>query len=212
MLVKEAKAFGNISTGNTKMPGTTFAIDAFACKTGAKLAKIEGSVCSKCYALRIQKMRPSVDKGYKANLSKWETTTDKTKWEEAMAFQIVRFNVDGYHRWFDAGDLQSLEMLKSIVQVALATPEIKHWLPTREVGIVNLYYKQYKSFPSNLVVRVSSPMVDGEPLPYDNTSTVHSKGSTEVGHACPARHQGNQCGSCRACWNPAVSNVSYPKH
>ena len=40
MKVKDARQAGKISTGNTKMPGTTFAIDAFACITGSKLAKI----------------------------------------------------------------------------------------------------------------------------------------------------------------------------
>ena len=89
MLVKEAKTFGNVSNGNTKMPGTTFAVDAFACNTGSKLAKVEGSVCSKCYAIRIQKMRPSVDQGYKANLTKY-LTSDRQGWVAAIAFQIIR--------------------------------------------------------------------------------------------------------------------------
>ena len=48
MLVKEAKNFGNVSLGNSKIPGTTFAIDAFACMTGSKLAKIAGTPCYKC--------------------------------------------------------------------------------------------------------------------------------------------------------------------
>ena len=54
MKVKEARQAGKISTGNTKMPGTTFAIDAFACITGSKLAKIEGTPCASCYARRLQ--------------------------------------------------------------------------------------------------------------------------------------------------------------
>jgi hypothetical protein len=33
MKVKDAIQYGKISTGNSKMPGTTFAIDAFACIT-----------------------------------------------------------------------------------------------------------------------------------------------------------------------------------
>jgi len=35
MKVKDAIQYGKISTGNSKMPGTTFAIDAFACITGS---------------------------------------------------------------------------------------------------------------------------------------------------------------------------------
>jgi len=212
MLVKEAKAFGNVSNGNSKMPGTSYAIDAFACKTGAKLAKVPGSVCNKCYALRIQKIRPSVDQGYKSNLDKYNSS-DKAKWVIAMSFQIIRQNKVGYHRWFDAGDLQSLEMLENIVEVCKITPNIKHWLPTREVKIVSDYLKVHGSFPDNLVVRVSSPMIDDKPLPsYDNTSTVHTKGKEHHGFKCEASTRGNQCGPCRACWNKNVANVSYPKH
>ena len=29
---------------------------------------------------------------------------------------------------------------------------------------------------------------------------------------CPAQDQGNECGSCRTCWNKEVSNVAYPLH
>jgi hypothetical protein len=32
------------------------------------------------------------------------------------------------------------------------------------------------------------------------------------GGDCPASKQGNQCGSCRRCWNPKVKHVTYPKH
>jgi len=212
MLVKEAKTFGNVSNGNTKMPGTTYAVDAFACKTGSKLAKVEGSVCSKCYAIRIQKMRPSVDKGYKANLAKY-TASDRKGWIAAIAFQIIRQNTDGHHRWFDAGDLQSIEMLEDIVSVCKITPNIKHWLPTREVKIVSDYRKANGAFPDNLVVRVSSPMIDDKPLiRYGNTSTVHTKGKPHHGMACEASTRGNNCGPCRACWDKTIPNISYPKH
>ena len=48
MLVKDARKFGKISKGNSKMPGTTFAIDAFACKRGSKLRKIPGTPYHSC--------------------------------------------------------------------------------------------------------------------------------------------------------------------
>ena len=35
-----------------------------------KLVKIENSTCSKCYALKLQKLRPSVDQGWTNNLLK----------------------------------------------------------------------------------------------------------------------------------------------
>lgn len=211
MLVKEAKTYGNISQGNTKMPGTTFAIDAFACITGSKLAKIEGTPCHSCYARKLQKLRPSVDQGWKANLAKWQQS-DKSLWVSSMVFQIERYNTDGYHRWFDSGDLQSVEMLKNIVDVALLTPKIQHWLPTQERSIVKQYRKQYGQEPSNLVIRVSASKVDAQKAPdFANTSTVF-KDKTPIGKVCKANTRGNQCGPCRACWDPTVKIVSYPKH
>lgn len=216
MTVKTAKAIGgNVSTKNTKMGTTTYAIDAFACITGSKLAAQDGTVCSKCYAIKLQKLRPSVDKGWKSNLAKWNTavaTGTVSQWVVALAFQINRYNTDGYHRWFDSGDLQSIEMLDAIVRVAYLTPNIKHWLPTREVKIVSEYLKN-NTIPANLVIRVSSPMVNGHPLPhFANTSTVHTKDAKPVGFACGAYDNGGKCGDCKACWTKTVQNVSYPKH
>ena len=69
--------------------------------------------------------------------------------------------------------------------------------------------------PSNLVIRLSAPMVDDKPVKGVNTSTVHKHGQVH-GWLCPAPTQGNSCGygdnACRACWSPQVKNVSYRKH
>ena len=209
---------GAISNRNSKMPGTTFAISAKECKVGSKLARVKGSVCHKCYAMKLQKMRPSVDMGWTANYLKATAMIAKApeKWADAMAFQINReANKTGekYHRWFDSGDLQSVEMLRAIVLTCERTPEIAHWLPTREAGMVKRYLKEFGPFPSNLVVRMSSTMIGDKPRAgHSNTSTVHAKGDTPVGHVCPARDQGNACGDCRACWDLGVKNVSYPLH
>ena len=207
MLVKEAKELGVISTKNTKMGSTTFAIDAFACKVGSKLAKIEGTPCFSCYARKLQKLRPSVDTGWKANLAKWNAS-DPILWIKAMAFQIERYNVDGFHRWFDSGDLQSLEMLDAIVEVAKATPTIQHWLPTQEREIV----KQYsKAIPDNLIIRVSASMVNGDKPSFDHASQVFYKVDPK-GFECGASKRGNACGPCKACWDKSIDFISYPKH
>jgi hypothetical protein len=209
---------GKVSEGNSKMPGSTFAISAKECHVGSKLAKVEGSVCSRCYALKLQKLRPSVDKGWTSNYLKATRMIDENRdaWVKACVFQIKRIAAKtgvNNHRWFDSGDLQSVAMLDAICAVAAATPEIAHWLPTREAKMVKDYLKQGGTIPANLVVRVSSTMIGDAPIAgYANTSTVHRKGDTPEGHVCPASQQGGNCGDCRACWNPAVKNVSYPLH
>ena len=212
MLVKHAKAFGNISTNNTKMGTTTYAIDAFACGVGSKLAKNPNTPCHGCYARKLQKLRPSVDQGWKLNLSKW-LQADPKLWAKAMAFQITRYNTDGYHRWFDSGDLQSLKMLQAIVEVCKLTPHVKHWLPTQERGIVKEFKSNGGIVPDNLVIRVSASLLNGDmPSGIDNGSQVFTKGNTPKGFECKARHNNNACGSCKACWTKEVKFVSYPKH
>jgi hypothetical protein len=135
---------------------------------------------------------------------------------DCRTFQIEKAaekSGEAFHRWFDGGDLDSLEMLRAIVLTCELTPSISHWLPTREAAIVKAYHKAYGAFPTNLTVRVSATMVGDAPIAgHVNTSTVHRKDAGHAGHACPARHQGNQCGACRACWTRDVANVSYPLH
>jgi len=209
---------GSVSTRNSKMPGSSFAISAKHCKVGGKLATIKDSTCSRCYALKIQNMRPSVDMGWTANLNKANTLIerDASRWVSFMAFQIDKAALktgQPFHRWFDSGDLQSLAMLQAIVDVAKATPHVSHWLPTREAKLVRQYLTQNEAFPPNLVVRVSSTMIGDSPISgYSHTSTVHRKGNVPQGHVCPASTQGNACGTCRACWSLDVGNVSYPLH
>ena len=212
---------GKVSKGNSKMPGSTFAMDSFNCNVGSKLAKVKGSTCNGCYARRIQKMRPSVNMGWSKNQIKTEQTLaiDPTLWEAAMVFQIKRMGFDE-HRWLDSGDVPNVQFLASVCEVARQTPDIAHWLPTREVKILLDFVKEYGAhyIPDNLNIRVSSPMVDDKPLraftnmPRITTSTVHRNQTQPVGHVCPARTQNNECGPCRACWSDTVDNVSYPKH
>ena len=212
MLVKDAKALGNISTGNSKMPGTTFAIDAFACKTGSRLAKIDGTPCRSCYARKLQKLRPSVDAGWKANLDKFNRA-EPDRLAQAMAFQILRYNTDGYHRLFDSGDLQSVAMLEAIVNVARMTPNVRHWLPTQEREIVKTWFARNGALPDNLIVRVSASKLNGAmPKSAEHGSQVFTKDNAPKGFECKARSRGNACGPCRACWDKSVTFISYPKH
>jgi len=220
--IKSAQAdAGKISDRNSKMPGSTFALDSFACKVGEKLSKIEGSVCKGCYARRIQKMRPSVNKGWSDNqkLAVQLIKNAPHKWVAAMVFQIEKSAIKTgkqFHRWFDSGDLNNVDMLSAIVKVCEQTPHISHWLPTRETKIVQDYLRESGKIPANLSLRISATMVGDSPVKSAErlgvkTSTVHRKGESYIGHECPAPKQGNACNDCRFCWT-GKGNVSYVKH
>ena len=221
MKVKEIKVVlgGDISTKNGKMPGSTFGLSTSGCNVGGKLRNVCGSTCEKCYAAKLEKLRPSVKQGWQnrtdAVNKACESVETMQQWIDAMAIRLQALaekSGEFYHRWHDSGDLQSFDHLLMICEVARKTPQIKHWLPTREKALIR-QYMQNGVFPENLTVRVSAAMIDAEPMQdIGNTSTVHRKTAGCVGHECPASKQGNSCGECRACWDKAVNNVSYPLH
>ena len=129
------------------------------------------------------------------------------KWISAMAFLITHYSKkQPWFRWHDSGDLQGIDHLKNIFMVCNLTSWIQHWMPTREVKILKGI--QPEIVPKNLIIRVSSHMIDQAPVNFwPHTSTVVRAGKT-----CPAQEQGNECGSCRQCWNKDISNVAYPLH
>ena len=194
-----------IRLGKTsKMRGYSFGLDARNCITGSKLRKVKGSVCAKCYAMKGNFNFPSVRKNKETNLKHLESDY----FVYVMTYQLQDIK---YFRWFDSGDLPHLDALKKIVQIAENTPKTKHWLPTREIKMIQEYLKSNK-FPKNLIVRVSSPMVDGPPPKgFKHTSTVH-KNKKPHGFDCVSRFQGNQCLTCTACWDKRIKNISYKEH
>ena len=206
MKLKEAKEVTGRLGKVGKMPCPTYSTPAQLCRTGSMLRRIKDSTCSKCYAMRGNYIFPSVNKG----LHKRFNAFKHKDFVKAMSYMINHYCTTHF-RWFDSGDLFDMEMLKKIITICKNTPRIKHWLPTREVRIISDYLKMYKEFPSNLIVRVSAPMIDGKPLKFRWTSTVHHK-QKAIGHDCPSRFQENKCKSCRACWDRNIKNVSYHKH
>ena len=121
-----------------------------------------------------------------------------------------------FFRWHDSGDLQNLTHFKKIIKICEATPYTRHWLPTKEKGIIKKFISGGGVLPENLVIRLSGYMVDDTPpsvrgLPGVLTSTVH-KDEEPHGRECPAPKQNGMCDDCRACWNEDVKNISYIKH
>jgi len=185
------------------MPGFAYGLPAPACKTGAKLVKIPGSVCEGCYALKNNYIRfPEIMKAQYKRLK----SLKNPQWVEAMATVINSKRVSKLKvfRWHDAGDVQDLDHLNKIFEVCRLTPTMQHWMPTREAWIK----PHLKNCPKNLIVRLSMTMID-QPAAgsWDYTSTVVTKDAS-----CPAPKQGGKCQSCRNCWNSNIKNISYGKH
>ena len=143
--------------------------------------------------------------------------SDMFAWKRAMVSLLEKkyarkVGAERVFRWHDSGDLQSLEHLSAIVEIAKLVPSIRFWLPTRERKMVTEWLSQHpQGFPENLAVRVSAAMVGQKNAPVP-AGTVGSTVGAEEGFSCPARLQGNSCGDCRACWNREVISVDYHLH
>ena len=200
MLKKEAeKIVGGLSKPS-KMPGPAYNLPASACITGQKLAKVPGSVCAGCYALKGRYRFNNVQAALQRRLQAIESP----EWVEAM---IVLIKPHKFFRWHDSGDIQSLKHLENIFRVCRATPGTNHWLPTREAQFLKRL--KVNQVPRNLIIRMSSHMIDQAPVNFwPWTSTVTSG----EGRSCPAPEQGNECKDCTACWDRTVPNVCYGKH
>ena len=196
MLKKEAsKITGGLSAPG-KMPEGAYSIPASACQTGQILAKVEGTPCSGCYALKNRYVMPI----QKAALERRLKSLNHPQWVEAMT---VLVKGKKHFRWHDSGDLQSVQHLKKIFEVCNSTRATSHWLPTQERK-----YLPMGSYPKNLVIRLSNAKNDTKP----GTAWTHWSTVVNTGGDCPASKQGNQCGDCRRCWDPEVKHVTYPKH
>ena len=210
---KEALAISGGCTKTTKMPSESYSLPAKACITGSKLVNVKGSVCEGCYALKGNYHRFA--KTIEPLQYKRLESIKNPLWVEAMVKLIGN---KPFFRWHDAGDLQSVEHLSKIVQIARRLDKTLFWLPTREANIVKDLLKT-ESIPVNLVIRISAMMID-QPAKLPRslqgqvnvlTSTVH-KDLELTGFKCVAPSQQGKCGSCRACWDNTVTNVSYRAH
>jgi len=199
MNTKEAWTLVGGLSKPSKMPGWSIGIPAKECKTGKKLRQIKNSVCEGCYALKGCYVFKVVQEAQYKRLE----AIQHPDWVLAMATLINSKKPDVF-RWHDSGDVQDVDHLEKIFEVCRATPAKRHWMPTREAWIKDHMHKA----PANLVVRFSSPMIDQGPVKsWANTSTVSTKS-----RSCPAPDNNNECGSCRACWDPLVKNIEYGKH
>jgi len=211
MFKHEAIAIAGTLSKPSKMPGFATGTPAAHCNVGSKLAKNPNSPCHDCYAKKgFYALYPSVKIAQQRRLEGLENA----EWPQAMTTLIERTE-SPWFRWHDSGDIQSYKHLENIVAVCKALPQVKFWLPTREYGLIRRYLVENGAFPENLTVRVSAAEYDAAAPTIANlpTSQVHKTDKPAAGiHECPARYQGNACGDCRACWDPAVKTVSYHQH
>ena len=224
MRLFDAKAIVGSLGEPSKMPGAAYGLDAWQCKVGSVLAELPGSTCSSCYARR------NFYKYYytaRSARARRQAAIHHPLWDVAMVVVLRDYmrttDLAGIakpvFRWHDSGDLDSLDHLEKIVGIARCTRRLRHWLPTREYGVVAQFVREGGVVPPNLTIRLSAHYNDRLPalppelrgFPISTTHTTRPPRSERPTVVCRASTRENRCGGCRACWSK-VDAVSYPLH
>lgn len=174
------------------------------------IAKDGGLVdaCKGCYATTGNYNYPNVKAPRLANREDWQ----RTEWVDEM---VQALENSRYFRWFDSGDLYSIDLAAKVFEVMQRTPWVSHWLPTR--------MHKFKKFSNilnkmqdlnNVVVRYSSDSVSGELVQGSTSSTIFSSESQLPKNAtvCRAYENAGKCNGCRACYSKDVPVIAYKAH
>ena len=182
-------------------------------KTGKLLEK-----CSKCYAdNRGFYAMPDTQRVREENLK-----IIKENMEVFIFFMIGKLNrkKNKEFRWFDSGDIFSIEFLKALIEVCKKTPNTTHWIPTTTWNYPNkefLSLLQVLQALPNVRLRASNvgsiPTLPKGLYPLQSVvvKEIKEKSTKELFY-CPASKQKGKCGNCKACYNPNISTIAYLEH
>ena len=164
--------------------------------------------CKGCYATDGNYRFSNVKASRLHNREDWK----QADWVDAM---VAELDNDRYFRWFDSGDMYSLKLAEKIYDVMVATPWVRHWLPTRMHKFAKFadILAKMEALP-NVVVRLSSDSINGDIIAGNTTSTIiptisHRKPKMTI---CEAYEREGKCATCRACWDKNVEVVAYVAH
>ena len=216
------KMTGGVSD-TSKMPCYSWGIPTSTCRRAKQLMVDEpNSICGSCYAMKGAYNWANVDNAYRCRYNSWKSLPQQ-EWVNYMVtiLDSQKVSKSGYFRWFDSGDIQSLSMIYQLIQIAERTPNMKHWVATREYKYIDRTMTEY--IPDNMVFRLSHTNVDE--LDEVVSKTVDDKNINESAvvstkdlkltpkqFTCPSIYQHGECLDCRACWNSKVKQVAYVLH
>lgn len=191
----------------SKMDGIpSWSLQAFETCPGAVERGAVVPVCKGCYARAGNYAFPQARASRAYNKQDWQ----RAEWAGDMVAELRNYR---YFRWFDSGDMYSLDLAEKILLVMQQTPWMQHWLPTRMHKFAKFaaVIERMQALP-NVVVRASADNI-GEQLPLQGSMVVGSLAAVPAGAAgCRAYERGGKCAGCRACWDKDVHTVAYVAH
>lgn len=164
--------------------------------------------CSGCYATQGNYRYPNVKAPRIENKADWT----RSDWVDDMVRELDK---DRFFRWFDSGDMYTIELAEKIHAVMVRTPWVKHWLPTR-MAKFSKFQKILESMKNleNVSVRFSSDSVTGIYIKGLHGSVIIPNDATmdKSVSVCEAYKNNGKCSGCRACWNKSIETIAYPAH
>lgn len=103
------------------------------------------SCCRKCYAARLEKLRPQVRNAYKRNLEILETSP-ADYWREVEAVIML----SRFFRFHVSGDIPDSEYFRNMVDVSRKNKHCEILCFTKKYNIVNDYINNGGEIPENL--------------------------------------------------------------
>lgn len=166
------------------------------------------AACSGCYATTGMYNFPGTKAVRADNKEAWKDAS----WESDM---VKALSKQRYFRWFDSGDMYSIELANKMYNVMVATPHVQHWLPTRmhKFDKFASILAAMQALP-NVMVRPSSDAVDGTYVDGVHGSTILPSADVVPDGVtlCTAYEHGGKCNGCRACYDKSVKVIGYPAH
>jgi hypothetical protein len=162
--------------------------------------------CKGCYATTGNYNFPNVKAPRAFNREDWRRDT----WVSDM---VKALDSSRYFRFFDSGDMYSIDLANKILELCTKATWVKFWIPTRMHK-----FDKFKDVLEmmgkldNVVVRFSSDSVTGALIDGLNTSTIFSDTLPEGATECKAYQHDGKCNGCRACYDKTVSVIAYKAH
>lgn len=162
--------------------------------------------CKGCYATTGNYNYPNVKLPRALNKEDWQ----RDEWVNDM---LLALDSSRYFRFFDSGDMYSIDLANKILELCTKATWVKFWIPTRmhKFNKFKQVIDALNALP-NVVVRLSSDSVSGGLIEGLNTSTIFS-GDVPAGVTeCQAYQHEGKCNGCRACYDKDVKVIGYKAH
>ena len=163
--------------------------------------------CEGCYATQGFYLMSPARRVRAFNKEDWK----RPEWVSDM---VQALDSQRYFRWFDSGDMYSIDLADKMLQVMTLTPWVKHWLPTRMAKFAKFQaiISKMQALP-NVMVRFSADTVDGTYDARHGSVIIPDADTVPDGvKVCEAYKHDGKCNGCRACYDKNVPVIAYPAH